>query len=112
MKKDENCFGGSLLWQNLFDEAKRLNRPLFICAPMHDASELAFRLFTKKYGCDLGYTPMVHAVNFAKYKFPRAEEFHSCEEDRPVKILLFLGNVFSITFFLKKKNIVCSSILC
>lgn len=48
-----------------------IGSPMYVCAPMVDQSELAFRLLTRRYNCQLAYTPMVHSVIFTtceKYK--------------------------------------------
>jgi tRNA-dihydrouridine synthase len=58
----------SLLVDGNFSEMKPyefweyLGNPRYVCAPMVDQSELAFRLLTKRYGVDLAFTPMVHSV--------------------------------------------------
>ena len=39
-----------------------LGAPRFVCAPMVRASELAFRLLTRELGCDLTFSPMLHAT--------------------------------------------------
>jgi tRNA-dihydrouridine synthase len=38
-----------------------LGNPKYVCAPMVDASELAFRSLCDDFGCHIGYTPMVHS---------------------------------------------------
>lgn len=47
-----------------FEFWQALNSPKYICAPMVDQSELAFRKVCRKYGTTLTYTPMVHSVIF------------------------------------------------
>lgn len=45
--------------------------PLLVCAPMVEQSELPFRMLTRKYGCNLCYTPMLHSkmmITQKKYK--------------------------------------------
>lgn len=41
-----------------------IGSPMYVCAPMVDQSEQAFRLLTRRYNCQLAYTPMVHSVIF------------------------------------------------
>jgi len=38
--------------------------PAYVLAPMVDQSDLPFRLLTRKYGCNLAFTPMVHSKLF------------------------------------------------
>ena len=54
---------------------------------MVDQSELAFRLLTRELGCDLAYTPMLHARLFAEVPEYRRLHFDAdpaAERDRPL----------------------------
>jgi len=61
-----------------------IGSPRFICAPMVDQSELAFRMMTRKYGCELAYTPMFHARLFGENAKYRSQQFSTCPADRPL----------------------------
>lgn len=62
----------------------KLGRPKFIVAPMVDNSELPFRLLCRKHGAQAAYTPMLHSRIFKENEKSRAQEFTTCEEDRPL----------------------------
>lgn len=66
-------------------QSSTLNLPhKYILAPMVGASELAFRLLTRKYGAQLAYTPMMSSTQFARDPEYRRQEFQTIPEDRPL----------------------------
>ncbi|KAH8740353.1 hypothetical protein FG386_002865 [Cryptosporidium ryanae] len=83
-----------------------LGSPKTVLAPMVDGSELAFRLLCRKYGCDLGYTPMYHSGLFSKQRSYREANFQTCVEDEPL-IVQFCGNdpsnILNSAVFVKDK---------
>lgn len=48
-------------------------------------------MLSKEYGCQVTYTPMFHAANFASQKKYREKNFSTCPEDRPL-IVQFCAN--------------------
>lgn len=67
-----------------FEFFRSIGSPKFVCAPMVDQSELAFRMLVRRYGCSLAYTPMLHSRNFAESATYRSQNFSTCPEDRPL----------------------------
>lgn len=52
--------------------------PAMVCGPMVDQSELPFRLLTRRYGCNLAYTPMLHSKMMTTQKGYKAIHFTTC----------------------------------
>lgn len=63
---------------------EKLNECKYVLAPMVDASELPWRMLSRKYSSQLCYTPMMNAGVFVRDSTYRAENFVTCAEDRPL----------------------------
>mmetsp|Transcript_32974 Transcript_32974/g.37419 ORF Transcript_32974/g.37419 Transcript_32974/m.37419 type:complete len:362 (-) Transcript_32974:18-1103(-) len=61
-----------------------LGSPKYVCAPMVDQSELAFRMLTRRYGTQLCYTPMLHSRMMVEAPEYKNKVFTTCPEDRPL----------------------------
>lgn len=63
---------------------RAMGSPRYHIAPMVDQSELPFRMLCRRHGAQLGYTPMFHSRLFAESDKYRAEQWSTCQADRPL----------------------------
>jgi tRNA-dihydrouridine synthase 1 len=85
--KEENI-ARSFILKDFFE---RIGSPRLIVAPMVDHSDLAFRMLTRRYGAQLTYTQMFNSNMFVQSEDYRADNFRTCELDRPL-IVQFAGH--------------------
>ncbi|CAJ1424484.1 unnamed protein product [Effrenium voratum] len=62
-----------------WDWWRSMGSPRWVCSPMVDQSERAFRLLCRRYGVHLAYTPMLHAEPFASDEAYRRSFFDAWE---------------------------------
>ena len=69
-----------------------LGSPLYWCAPMVGASELAFRMMVRKYGASIATTPMISAGGYIRSESYRQQFAFSDDEGDSPLIVQFSAN--------------------
>eukprot|EP00736_Rhodelphis_marinus_P003808 Rmarinus@m.702 len=75
-----------------WEHFRQLGNPVYMCAPMVNQSELAFRELCRRYNTDLCYTPMLHARMFLENENYRKEFFTTHAGDRPLVVQFCANN--------------------
>eukprot|EP00698_Gefionella_okellyi_P024415 TRINITY_DN859_c1_g2_i1.p1 TRINITY_DN859_c1_g2~~TRINITY_DN859_c1_g2_i1.p1 ORF type:complete len:319 (-),score=57.35 TRINITY_DN859_c1_g2_i1:449-1405(-) len=81
-----------------------------ICAPMVRYSKLPFRLLVKKYGCDIGFTPMTVAESFNRSQASRDLDFTTVPEERPMIVQFAANSAFELAAAAQKVAKVCDGV--
>lgn len=88
----------------------QLGSPRYICAPMVDQSDLAFRMQVRKHGCQLCWTPMYHSRMMVENKGYKNKVFKTCKEDRPLVVQLCGNKPETITEAAKMVQDECDAV--
>ncbi len=71
-------------------------RPLLL-APMEDVSDPPFRILCKRHGADLVYTEFISSGGLVHDAADSVKKLEFCEEERPLAIQIFGGDLAQIT---------------